>query len=298
MNWRCWVCPQFTLLKLYQALPRAGFFNATIFLFIPSLTMKRKKPTTLPPIYPNLGIERWYKRELMKLIDEMQAEVKADIMANYKAQSNAVAMDGFSDWLGHSMDYLLGKWTNKLNSLSETISDLFVTKTVHNYDNQLKKHLRKAGFTVRLQMSPYTEEMLKAAMGENVGLIKSIGVQYLGKVEQSVWASVKGGFDLGTLSKELQQSYGVTKNRAELIARDQGAKANAVIEQARRKELGITKAIWKHSKSGRHPRKSHEDADGEIFDINKGLKLDGEWLLPAQAINCRCYSLSVIDGIV
>ena len=60
--------------------------------------MKRKKPTTLPPIYPNLGIERWYKRELMKLIDEMQAEVKADIMANYKAQSNAVAMDGFSDF--------------------------------------------------------------------------------------------------------------------------------------------------------------------------------------------------------
>ena len=281
-----------------QALPRAGFFNATIFLFIPSLKKKKKKPTTLPPIYPNLGIERWYKRELMKLIDEMQAEVKADIMANYKAQSNAVAMDGFSDWLGHSMDYLLGKWTNKLNSLSDQIADLFVTKTVHNYDNQLKKHLRKAGFTVRLQMSPYTEEMLKAAMGENVGLIKSIGVQYLGKVEQSVWASVKGGFDLGTLSKELQHSYGVTKNRAELIARDQGAKANAVIEQARRKELGITKAIWKHSHAGKVPRVSHQEADGEIFDIDKGLKLDGEWLLPAQAINCRCYSLAVIDSIV
>ena len=260
--------------------------------------MKRKKPTTLPPIYPNLGIERWYKRELMKLIDEMQAEVKADIMANYKAQSNAVAMDGFSDWLGHSMDYLLGKWTNKLNSLSDQIADLFVTKTVHNYDNQLKKHLRKAGFTVRLQMSPYTEEMLKAAMGENVGLIKSIGVQYLGKVEQSVWASVKGGFDLGTLSKELQQSYGVTKNRAELIARDQGAKANAVIEQARRKELGVTKAVWRHSHAGRTPRPSHVKADGEVFDINKGLKLDGEWLLPAQAINCRCYSTSIIDGII
>lgn len=259
--------------------------------------MKRKKPTTLPPIYPNLGIERWYKRELMKLIDEMQAEVKADIMANYKAQSNAVAMDGFSDWLGHSMDYLLGKWTNKLNSLSDQIADLFVTKTVHNYDKQLKKHLRKAGFTVRFQMSPYTEEMLKAAMGENVGLIKSIGVQYLGRVEQSVWASVKGGFDLGTLSKELQHSYGVTKNRAELIARDQGAKANAVIEQARRKELGITKAVWHHSHAGKEPRQSHVKADGEIFDIDKGLKLDGEWLLPGEAINCRCYSTSIIDGI-
>ena len=245
--------------------------------------MKRKKPTTLPPIHPNLGIERWYKRQLMQIINEIQAEVKADIQSNYKHQANAVAMDGFSDWLGHSIDYLMSKWNNKLNALSDQVAELFVTKSVHNYDNQLKKHLRKAGFTVRLQMSPYTEEMLKAAMGENVGLIKCIGVQYLGKVEQSVWASVKGGFDLGTLSKELQHSYGVTKNRAELIARDQGAKANAVIEQARRKELGITKAIWKHSKSGRHPRKSHEDADGEIFDIDKGLYLDSEWVLPRRS---------------
>ena len=260
--------------------------------------MKRKKPTTLPPIYPNLGIERWYKRELIKLIDEMQAEVKADIMANYKAQSNAVAMDGFSDWLGHSMDYLLGKWSNKLNSLSDQIADLFVTKTVHNYDNQLKKHLRKAGFTVRLQMSPYTEEMLKAAMGENVGLIKSIGVQYLGKVEQAVWASVKGGFDLGTLSQELQHAYGVTENRADLIARDQGAKTNAVIEQARRKELGITKAIWKHSSAGKEPRQSHVRANNTVYEVDKGCYIDHEFIQVGEKINCRCYSLSVIDGII
>ena len=245
--------------------------------------MKRKKPTTLPAIHPNLGIERWYKRQLMQIINEIQAEVKADIQSNYKSQANAVAMDGFSDWLGHSIDYLMSKWTNKLNALSDQVAELFVTKTVHNYDKQLKKHLRKAGFTVRFQMSPYTEEMLKAAMGENVGLIKSIGVQYLSKVEQSVWASVKGGFDLGTLSQELQHAYGVTKNRAELIARDQGAKANAVIEQARRKELGITKAIWKHSHAGRTPRPSHVKADGKVFDVDKGLYLDSEWVLPRRS---------------
>jgi len=219
----------------------------------------------------------------MQIINEIQAEVKADIQSNYKSQANMVAMDGFSDWLGHSIDYLMSKWTNKLNALSDQVAELFVTKTVHNYDKQLKKHLRKAGFTVRLQMSPYTEEMLKAAMGENVGLIKSIGVQYLGKVEQSVWASVKGGFDLGTLSQELQHAYGVTKNRAELIARDQGAKANAVIEQARRKELGITKAIWKHSHAGRTPRPSHVKADGKVFDVDKGLYLDSEWVLPRRS---------------
>lgn len=268
-----------------------------MFLF-EAIQMKRKKPTTLPPIYPNLGIERWYKRQLMQIINEIQAEVKSDIQANYKAQSATVAMDGFSDWLGHSIDYLMSKWNNRLNALSEQVAEMFVTKSVHNYDKQLKKHLRNAGFTVRLQMSPYTEEMLKAAIGENVGLIKSIGTQYLGKVEQSVWASVKGGFDLGTLAEELRHSYGVTKNRAALIARDQGAKANAVIEAARRKELGITKAIWKSSIAGKTHRADHAKANNQEYDVEKGCLISGKYIHPAEEINCKCYSLAVIDGII
>lgn len=260
--------------------------------------MKRKKPTTLPPIHPNLGIERWYKRELMKIINEIRAEINKTIMENYNYQSSLVAMDGFSDWLGHAMDYLMDTWNNRLNSLSETISELFVTKSVHNYDNQLKRHLRKAGFTIKLQLTPFAEEALKAYIGENVGLIKSIGVQYLGKVEQAVWASVKGGFDLGTLADELQHAHHITRNRAELIARDQGAKANAVIEMARRKELGITKAIWRHSGGGKEPRPSHVRANGTVFDIDKGCYIDGEFIQPAEKINCRCVSLAVIDGII
>lgn len=260
--------------------------------------MRRKKPTTLPAIRPNLGLERWYKKEIMKIINEMRSDVNALIMDNYREQSNAVAMDGFSDWLGHAMDYLLDRWNNNLNNLSDRIAKIFVGRTVHNYDAQLKKHLRKAGFTVQLKLTPFAEEALQASIGENVGLIKSIGVQYLGKVEQSVWASVKGGFDLATLARELQHSYHIKKNRAELIARDQGAKASAVIEQARRKELGITKAIWRHSSAGKTYRKSHVDADGEIFDIDKGCYIDGEWILPAQKINCKCYSLAIIDGVV
>lgn len=260
--------------------------------------MRKKKPTTLPAIHPNLGIERWYKKELMKIVNEIRAEVNTTIMENYKYQSSLVAMDGFSDWLGHAIDYLMDKWNTRLNSLSERVSELFVTKSVHNYDKQLKRHLRNAGFTVRLQLTPFAEEALRASIGENVGLIKSIGVQYLGKVEQAVWASVKGGFDLGTLAKELQHAHHITENRAKLIARDQGAKANAVIEMARRKELGITKAIWRHSGGGKEPRPSHVRANGTIYDIDKGCYIDGEYIQVAEKINCRCVSLAVIDGII
>lgn len=260
--------------------------------------MIKKKPTTIPAIHPNLGIERWYKKELMKIINEMRAEVNKTIMANYKQQSSLVAMDGVSDWLGHAMDYLMDRWNNRLNSLSDRIAELFVTRSVHNYDKQFKRHLRKAGFTVKLQLTPFAEEALQASIGENVGLIKSIGVQYLGKVEQAVWASVKGGFDLGTLADQLQHAHHISRNRAELIASDQGAKANAVIELARRKELGITKAIWKKSTGGKTHRLDHAKADGTIFDIDKGCLISGQYLQAGQEINCKCYSLSIIDGII
>ena len=258
---------------------------------------RKKTPTTIPAIHPNLGIKRWYKRELMKIIDEMRLEVNTAIMENYKYQAATVAMDGVSDWLGHVIDYLTDKWNTRLNALSETIAELFVSKSVHNYDAQFKRHLRKAGFTVRLQLTPFAEEALKASIGENVGLIKSIGVQYLGKVEQAVWASIKGGFDLKTLADELQHAHHITRNRAELIARDQAAKANAVIEMARRKELGITKAVWIHSGGGKEPRKSHVKANGTIYEIDKGCYIDGEYIMPAQKINCRCVSKAIIDGI-
>lgn len=256
-----------------------------------------KKPTTIPAIHPNIGIEKFYFSQLMKIIKEIRYDVKTEILDSYKAQSKTVAMDGAIDWLEQVMDYLMDRWNRKLNNLAEDIAQLFVNKTVHNYDAQFKKHLRKAGFTVRFKLTPFAEQALQASLGENVGLIKSIGTQYLSKVEGHVFASVRGGFDLATLTKNLQHDFGVTRNRAALIARDQGAKAHAVIEMARRKELGITKAVWLHSHAGVNPRPSHVSANGKIFDIDKGLYLDGEWLLPSQAINCRCVSRSVIDGV-
>lgn len=257
-----------------------------------------KKPTTIPAIHPNIGVEKFYFSQLMKIIKEIRYDVKTEILNNYKDQSKTVAMDGAIDWLEQVMDYLMDRWNRRLNNLAEDIAQLFVNKTVHNYDAQFKKHLRKAGFTVRFKLTPFAEQALQASLGENVGLIKSIGTQYLSKVEGHVFASVRGGFDLVTLTKNLQHDFGATRNRAALIARDQGAKAHAVIERARRKELGITKAVWLHSGGGKEKRLSHVAANNKVFEIDKGMWIDNEWILPSEKINCRCVSRSVIDGII
>ena len=73
-------------------------------------------------------------------------------------------------------------------------------------------------------------------------------------------------------------------------------KINQAIEEARATELGVTRAIWVHSSASKEPRPSHVKASGTEYELQKGLYLDGEWLKPAQAINCRCRPRLIIEA--
>lgn len=261
----------------------------------------RKKPTTLPVLWPNAGIENSYRKALIKLLNQISDEVNQVLVTEFRkraAQEKAqMAMDGIVDWVAHVVDYLASKWSDNLDRLAPEIAEAFVSKTVTNYESLLKTHMRKAGFTVRFQITPYQREALQATIETNVGEIKSIASQYLERVQKQVWQCVTSGYDLSGLATELEKNYDISKRRAELIARDQGAKAHAVIECAKRQELGITKAIWLHSHRSKKPRQSHLQANGKVFEVSKGMYLDGEWVQPGMLINCRCGSKSIIDGI-
>lgn len=261
----------------------------------------RKKPDTLQAIWPNTGIRKSYKKDIISLPNEMERDIRQTLVTEFRRQAEHekadMAMDGVADWVAHVGDYLSTTWSKRLNNLVPEIVEAFVSKTITNYESQLKAQMRKAGFTVRFQVTPFQRDALQAAVENNVGLIKSIGSQYLESVQSQVWQCITNGYDLSTLSKDLKKHYEISVRRADLIARDQGAKAHAAIEKAKRQELGITKAIWLHSHASGKPRPSHLKANGKVFDVNKGMYLDGEWVQPGELINCRCVSRSIIDGV-
>ncbi len=256
---------------------------------------------TLPALWPNAGIENSYRKALIKLLNQISDEVNQVLVTEFRkraAQEKAqMAMDGIVDWLAHVIDYLATRWIKKLDKLAQSISAKFVNRTVSNYEKFLNLHMRNAGFRVRFQITPYQQNLLQATTEINVGLIKSICSQYLERVQGQVWRCVTDGYDLSALATNLKKEYAITKRRAELIARDQGAKAHAAIERAKRQELGIKRAIWLHSHASKTPRSSHLHANGKEFDVNKGMYLDGQWVQPGELINCRCGSKSIIDGI-
>lgn len=257
------------------------------------------KDRVLRPIRPNAGIHDWYRDELDDAISEMQQSIMFWVKARYRSAGlPETAMDATpASELQRELHKLTKRWQVSFDKLAGWLGAELARKVLNNSDAALTGGLKEKGLKVKFTMSPEMENAYKAVQNEQVQLIKSIASEHLSDVEGLVMRSVARGRDLGTLSKSLQKRYSLTRKRAALIARDQNNKATSTIQAARQTQLGITEGIWKHSHAGRHPRPSHVKANGSKFPLDKGMFLDGEWLMPGEAINCRCTWSPVIPGL-
>lgn len=232
---------------------------------------------------------------MQSLIQEMNKSVVYWLSAAYKQNKPLLATDALpSAELQKRIRELSHRWIKKFEDIARDIANDFVTKSRKSADASFMSALRDAGWAVDFTMTRPMRDAANAAIAENVGLIRSIPMQYFTDIEGIVMRGFTVGRDLHQITEELKKRYDVTDRRAALIARDQNNKLTAVVTRARRIELGITKAIWIHSKAGKEPRASHVAANGKEFDVDKGCLIDGEYILPGQEINCRCISKSVL----
>lgn len=204
-----------------------------------------------------------------------------------------------ADELQLAMSDLGEYWLGRFDLASERMAKWFSRSTARRTDEQMRTILREGGFTVKFNPTPEHLDVLRASVHENVALIRSIPEQYLKNVEGMVMRSVQRGRDVGGLAKELQRQYGITKRRAALIARDQNSKATSAYQEARRKSLGITEAIWLHSHGGKTPRPTHVAMDGKRYKVAEGMydPAEGRRVFPGELISCRCVSRSIIPGL-
>lgn len=256
------------------------------------------KTKTLAPVRPNVGIEIAYRRKLEAFVDEMHKSLVYWLTAAYRANEPEMAADRSpAAMLRTIMRRLARRWTRRIDDAAPELAKYFATAAADRADGAMAGILKRAGMTVKFKLTATVNDVLQASIGENVALIKSIAAEHLADVEGLVMRSVSAGRDLGSLTKDLEDRYGVTRKRAAFIARDQNNKTTATITRVRQQGLGITQAIWLHSAGGRHPRPSHVAASGETYDIERGMFLDGVWTWPGREINCRCVSKSVIPGL-
>lgn len=251
----------------------------------------------LRPVHANQGIEAAYRKRLDRLIDEMQRSLVYWLTAAYRRNVPEIAQDESPAMaLTKMMRSLAKQWQRRFDEAAQPVASEFAETSMSAADISLRNALRQKGFSVQFQLTRAANDVFQATVQENVGLIKSIAAEHLQDVQGLVMRSVTQGRDLEGLVEDLQKRYGVTKRRAAFIARDQNNKATATITRVRQQGLGIKQAKWRHSRGGKHPRKSHQEADGKVYDVDKGMLIDGEYIRPGELPNCRCVAISIIPG--
>lgn len=262
-----------------------------------------RKPVTVRAIHASAAVHDWYFDKLIEFVNRMQTDVTRHVLAAYGSlEPQEYAADAApknpSILLRAALRKWGGLWISRFDKLSLDLSRDFARKSFTITQTQLRAALKDAGFTVKFAPTPESRAAYQAVIAEQVNLIKSIPQQYLKDVESKVWGSVMKGADMHALSVDLRKTYGITRDRAAVIARDQNNKAKAIIESTRRQELGITRAIWQHSAGGKVPRATHVAMSGKSYLIAQGMYDSdaGKYVLPGELINCRCTSRAVISA--
>lgn len=257
----------------------------------------------------NASTEERYQHQLEQLVMQMAATTNREILALFKSDL-AGGHFGQDASISSQARILMNKLNKRFAALfqqkAKPYSEGMLSTVNQESDSNMTRSLGaiSKGLTIpATKLAEPLHNVMAASIAENVDLIKSIPQQYLSGVSQAVMRSITTGNGLQDLQPYLEKQNGITKRRAENIAKDQTRKAYNNINAVRMKSAGVKKFEWLHSGGGRDPRPLHiQDypigLNGGIFSFDDLPVIDektGERGLPGQAPNCKCRLVPVID---
>lgn len=258
------------------------------------------------PLLPPDVVEGKYRAALEKMVEQMTRQTRREIERLFKssvARAAGFTTDASFASAAARLVKELHKRFNILFSkaaggLAEALAKGISRQSAVGLEQSLK-HV-SGGVTLKTDvLGGAVGDVVKASIKQNVALIKSIPQKYFLDIEGAVMRSIQSGRGMADLQPHLEKTYGVTKRRAALIARDQTSKATTAINRARMQGLGVKKFKWLHSLGGKEPRPLHRDVlNGNVYSFDDLPVIDektGERGLPGQLINCRCRMVPVIE---
>lgn len=280
---------------------------------------RKKQPKKVTPkkwLYP-YGIEREYQRVLNKLVSEIKDKLKTYLFPEIPSMIREVdsntpndRADGFLDRL-QTIILFISRSLNDDVKETEVKADV-VGLQINNFNASQFDKLKDQAFEVNpFLQEPWLADQLKIFSAQNAQLIQSLPDQELERVSGIVERGLQEGATYSTIAGNLQKSFGITRRRATLIARDQTKKLNSSLTKLRQQEIGVTEFTWLTSDDER-VRASHRVLDGKICrwddpTVYKDSK-DGKWkkkseiggdpVHPGVAVNCRCNSIAILDDIL
>lgn len=264
----------------------------------------RQKPKSWPrPRYPHRE-ELVYYRRLRYFVELVQYIVERDIVPNLPGlldeQAPTVRVDSADD-IDRAFQAAAAAAAKGLPE--KTIEAAAQSTALRVSEWSADQFRRQVQRVVQVNLYDDTSglaEHLELFVSDNTKLIKSVAFGQLEDLKGVVTRGARAGLHHTEVRKQIQQQFGVTKNRAALIATDQIGKLNGELNQLRQTNLGVRRYRWSTSLDER-VRRSHRSLEGSIQEWTKPPVVDprtGERGHPGQPIRCRCSAIPIIDDVL
>lgn len=267
------------------------------------------------PQYPD-SAEREFKRVTngyVRVLNKALKENLPDVMDAYRNVSRTDARyDGLRDFeriLKQIFMKIASEIEQRLSTYDLEDRVRRISKMVKNMTyREWKRAIRKT-FGIDLMDDYYSGDFYASALqrwtDENVLKIKSIPTNTLNQMQQIILDGYKNGSSITSVAKQIQEEYGVTRKKAQLLARDQVATLNSQITKMQQEDAGCKHYRWSDSRDSR-VRDCHKSLNGQIFSWDdppamwymtksRGIVYTGRRCHPGEDYCCRCIAIPVFD---
>lgn len=141
-------------------------------------------------------------------------------------------------------------------------------------------------------------ELLAAEWGQNLDLyIKDWASEEILKLREKVQISAFQGGRAEGLVNYIQQSYGVSRTKAQFLARQETSLLMSTFQKNRYRDIGIQRYRWSGANDARE-RPDHKALNGKVFSWDMPPITDrrtGARNNPGEDYNCRCIAIPLVE---
>jgi uncharacterized protein with gpF-like domain len=267
------------------------------------------------PLTPSAALRSWYERQMMSVVNPMIEDYQKTLRAAFEEPEVKItfAMDDVLSIFQRTLRALNKKWADIFQGFASQLAPEFVSKADTQNKSATWFSLSAAGVEQpRQQYNESVARTLETSVTFNHTLITNIQQEVHEELHNAVMLFLTSPNPeeqgMSGIANALRRVGITSRNRVDLIARDQNSKLNSSLSTERMRQNGADWYTWLHSSAGKEPRECHQDMDGGIFKIDdervwhvgtihfdlvgggKGsatLK-KGDVGPPGWAINCRC----------
>lgn len=230
---------------------------------------------------------KWDRRQGSFLLPSVKVpkEIKAEIAASEFRFKKIV----------ERLDKTIKKISPEFSAKNVSFTEIF-DKEIFDVDNEIKKRVEK--FSVYPKMSTEQREKIAEFYNTNMNLyIQKFTEEEIIELRGGVEKFIQTGSRPEQMRKFIMQRYGVSKNKAKFLARQESNLLVTELQKQQYTKAGINKYKWKTvvGSAASPVRSTHKVHDNKIYSWDNPPLVGDEYLHPGQDYNCRCVAIPVLE---